>query len=711
MQRLRLTFVLAASLCLAAVPAARAQQAAPAEYPGIETGKMWTFDVPPLDYWAKRYDFHPTQAWLDHVRLSAGSLGGCSASFVSSEGLILTNHHCSRGCIDGSTRPGEDLLTNGFYARARAEERACPGMFFDDLLGITDVTDSVSSAVPAGTPADRAAGLRSAAIVGLERRCADAADIRCQVVVMYRGGQYKLYRFRRYNDLRLVFAPEGQAAFFGGDADNFVYPRHDLDLSILRAYVNGQPAHIEHYFRWSQNGSQNGDLVFTIGVPGTTNRINTIAYLKYLRDALLPATLARYRRVLAVYAAVGGTSPQRAAALRNTVFGIANDQKRTIVYLQSLQDPQMMAHKSEWERDFRARVNANPEWRRLYGDAWDNVAVVRAELTQLDARNRYYSIGAYPRPMAGAYGSRLLNYAGLVVQAAALSAAPDSARPALFRDANRAQLERALYAGAPVDTVLEIPLLAAYLTGMKEELPATDPVLRAALAGRTPDEAARAMVQGAQILTVDQRRAVMQGGEPAVKGSADPFIALARVVEPLRAALDRRWTSLLNREVPNDERIARALLAVFGTSVAPDANSSLRISDGVVASYPYNGTDAQPYTTFFGLYDRSIGFGGRPPFDLPPRWQQRRDSLNLATPLDAVSTNDIIGGNSGSPVISKDGELIGLIFDGNMESLPWRFVFTEATGRAVWVDSRAIIEALRHVYDATALADEMTGKR
>jgi len=706
-----LAFVLVASLCLAAVSPVRGQQAAPAEYPGLETGKMWTFDVPPLDYWARRFNFRPAQQWLDHVRLAAGSLGGCSASFVSPDGLILTNHHCSRVCIDGSTRPGEDLLTNGFYARTRGEERACPGMFFDDLLGISDVTDSVAAGVPAGTAADVAARLRSQTIAGLERRCADAADIRCQVVVMYRGGQYKLYRFRRYSDLRLVFAPEGQIAFFGGDPDNFVYPRHDLDLSIVRAYVNGQPAHIEHFFRWSQNGSQEGDLVFTIGVPGTTNRLSTIAYLQYLRDAQLPATLTRYRRVLAVYAAVGATSPARAAALRNAVFNMANDQKRSIVYLQSLQDPQLMEHKRAWERDFRARVNANPEWRRLYGDAWDNVASVRAELTQLDAQYRYYSIGrAGGRPMSGAYGAQLLNYAGLIVQATAAGAMPDSARPALFRDANRPQLERLLYGGAPVDTVLEIPLLAAYLTGMNEELPAADPVLRAALAGRTPEEAARAMVQGTQILTADQRRGLVQEGEAVIRSSADPFIALARVVEPLQRALDRRWTELLNREVPNDERIARALLAVFGASVAPDANSSLRISDGVVQSYPYNGTTAQPYTTFFGLYDRSIGFGGRSPFDLPPRWQQRRDSLNLATQLDAASTNDIIGGNSGSPVINKDGELVGLIFDGNMESLPWRFVFTEAQGRSVWVDSRAIIEALRHVYDAGALADEMTGK-
>jgi len=703
MQRARLAIAITIGMCLAVVASVRAQEPTPPEYPGLETGKMWTFDAPPLDYWARRYSFRPSQEWLDHVRLSAGSVGGCTASFVSPDGLILTNHHCSRGCIDGSTRPGEDLLTNGFYAPTRAEERACPGMFMDDLLGITDVTDSVAAAVPVGTAPDRAAALRGQAISGLEQRCiAGATDIRCRVVAMYRGGQYKLFRIRRYTDIRLVFAPEGQIAFFGGDPDNFVYPRHDVDMSIVRAYVNGQPAHIEHYFRWSPNGSHEGDLVFVVGTPGGTNRLNTISYLEFLRDVQFPATLARYRRMLEVYRQVGATSPERAAALRNAVFGIANDQKRTIVYLQTLQDPQVMAHKREWERSFRARVDANPEWRRLYGDAWERVAEVRRELGQLDVRNRYYGFNAY--------GTRLLAYAGTIVRYAAEAAKPDSARLPLFRDVNRAQLERTLYNPAPVDSVLESRMLAAYLTAMSEELPAGDPVRRAALGGRSPEEAAGALVHGAQTATADERRALVQGGAAAVAASTDPFIVLARVIDPLQRDIERQVTSLLNREVPNDERIARAVLAVFGSSVAPDANGSLRISDGEILSYPYNGSQAQPFTTFFGLYDRSIGFGGRSPFDLPQRWQQRRDSLNLATPLNGISTNDIIGGNSGSPVINKDGEIVGLIFDGNMESLPWRFIFTEARGRSVWLDSRAIIEVLRRVYGAGPLADELTGR-
>ena len=697
--RIRAFVTLLASFALAAPLAAQAP--ATGEYPGLETGKMWTFDAPPLQYWATRYNFRPTSDWIDHVRMSALRLPGCTASFVSSDGLVMSNHHCARACVVSASRPGEDLLTDGFLAARREDERPCgPGTWVDQLLAISDVTDSVTAAVGTAT-GSQAADLRGAAQRRLEAGCkGSATDIVCQLVPMYRGGQYKLYRFRRYSDLRLVMVPEDSIAFFGGDPDNFVYPRHDLDMSFMRVYVNNQPLHPEHYYRWSR-GSQDGDLVFVVGNPGTTNRLNAMGYLEYLRDTGLPATLAQYRRMLAAYEAVGRATPDHGAAYRNNVFGIANDQKRTVVYREALLDSSIMNQKRAWEAQLRARVNADAALRRRIGDPWSEVAAVRRQMAPLDARRRFYAFNAY--------GTRLLNLAALLVRLPIESAKPDSARLAAYRDANRALLERTLYDPTPIDTVFEQRLLAAYFTAMTEELPAADPVRRAALGDRTPDEAARQMVMSSTILTPDQRRAFLQAGVGAPP--SDPFVRLAMVIDPLQRDIDRQWTDLVNREVPADERIARAVLAVYGSSVAPDANFTLRISDGVVASYPYNGSMAQPYTTFYGLYDRSLGFGGRAPFGLPARWAARRDSLNLATPYNAVSTNDLIGGNSGSPVLNRDGEIVGLIFDGNMESLPWRFLFTEARGRSVWVDSRGIVEALRGIYGARALADELAGGR
>ena len=701
---------IASLLAMAAVLPGSAQApaaagAAPAttspEYPGLETGKMWTFDVPPLEYWARRFNFRPTQDWLDHARLAALRQPGCTASFVSGDGLIMTNHHCARSCIESSTRQGEDLLGNGFYARARSDERPCRDFWVDQLLSITDVTDSVNAEVPANTAANRAAELRTQAMRALERGCsAGAPDLNCQVVTMYRGGQYKLYRFRRFTDVRLVFAPEDRIAFFGGDPDNFTYPRHDLDLSFYRAYVNGEPAHTD-FFAWSRTGSQEGDLVFVIGNPGSTGRLNTMSQLEYLRDVEYPAQLAGLARQIAVYHAVSADS-QRASALRNTLFSLENSQKAVTGYQSGLQDPALMARKQAWEQSFRNRVNADAGLRRQYGDAWTVIQTTRRQMATLDARRRYYAFGAF--------GSRLLNMAGALVRLPAENAKPDSARLALYRAANRPQLERTLTAGAPLDTVLESRLLAAYLTSMGAELPAADPVLRAALQGRSAEDAARAMVRASVIQTNEQRRALLQGGA-ALNASNDPFIQLARVIDPLNRDIQRQWGDLVSQEAQSDERVARALLAVFGNTVAPDATFSLRISDGEVKRYPYNGTVAQPYTTLFGLYDRSAAFNNRFPWQLPPRWSARRDSLNLATPLNAVSTNDIIGGNSGSPVISREGEIVGLIFDGNMEGLPARFLFTEGRGRSVFVDSRGILETLRRIYDAGALADELAGSR
>jgi hypothetical protein len=694
------------ALGLLALPAGRleAQQVpASGEYPGLETGKMWTFDAPPVEYWAKRYGFSPDQTWLSHVRLSAVRFGGiCSASFVSPDGLVMTNHHCGRACIEAVTRPGEDLLGNGFYAAKREDERPCPGLVLDQLREISDVTGRVSSAAPASAGPKAAAKQRAKAIGALEQECGQTEpDAFCQVVTMYHGGQYKLYRFHRFKDIRLVFAVESQIAFFGGDPDNFTYPRWDLDMSFVRAYVDGKPASTPDHFGWNRAGTEEGDLVFVVGNPGSTGRLNTMAQLAYLRDVQYPATLDALRRQIAAYHALADRDSVRAKGLRNTIFGLENAFKAIQGYQSGLLDSTLMARKQAWEREFRSRVDGRPDLKRQYGGAWATIAEVNHRRAQIDLRRRYHS--------ANSYGSRLLGFALLMLRTPVELAKPDSARLVPFQEENRAARERVLFGDQPLDPEQETALLAAWLTAMKRELPASDPALRQALGGRTPDAAAAAMVEGSVIKSGAERKALVDAGPAAMAASADPFLRLARVIDPLERAMAKENGELGDREARGNEQVARALLAVYGGSVAPDATFSLRVSDGEVRRYPMNGTVAAPYTTFNGLYERAAVFGHQPPFDLPPRWTERRDSLMPDTPFDAVSTNDIIGGNSGSPVIDRNAEIVGLIFDGNMEMLPNRFLFTERVARAVWVDGRAIIHALRRVYDAGALADELEG--
>ena len=674
---------------------------AQSEYPGLETGKMWTFDQPPLDYWSKRYGFQATPQWLDHVRLSSLRIPGCTASFVSPDGLVMTNHHCARSCVESATKTGEDLLGDGFYAAKREDERVCQGMTADQLQQITDVTAEVTRAVPAGSSPTVAATKRAEAIAQIEAQCGKTSpDANCQVVTMYRGGKYMLYRFRRFTDLRLVFAVESQTAFFGGDPDNFTYPRFDLDMAMVRAYVDGRPAQTE-YFKWAKTGAKEKDLVFVTGNPGSTGRLNTMAQLEYLRDLTYPASLDAFKRQIAVYHQLSGMDTTRALALRNTIFGLENSQKAVTGYQSGLLDPALMKQKRTWETNFHNAVNSNATYKKAYGDPWKGIEQARSSMRLLDAKRRYYSYNAY--------GTRLLQLAGLIVRTPAELAKPDSARLPAYQDSRKAGRERALASTTPIDTLQERMLLTQWFEAMQASLPATDPVLKAALKGRTPAEAATAMVRGSKISTAAERDALIKGGAPAVAASQDPFILLAVTIDPLDRAVTKEWTALADREAEQDEVVARALLAVFGNSVAPDATFSLRISDGQILRYPYNGTIAQPFTTFYGLYDRADGFSGVPPFDLTAKWQAARTTLDLSTPFNVAGTPDIIGGNSGSPVINANAEVVGLIFDGNIEMLPNRFLYTERVARSVWVDSRGIIEGLRKVYNAGALADEMTG--
>ena len=662
---------------------------------------MWTFDAPPLAYWKAQYGFDATPAWLENVRLSAVRIPGCSASIVSNRGLVMTNHHCARSCITAVSPTDSNFQAIGFVARDEAGERPCPGMTADQLQSITDVTSRVQAAMQASTNAARVAQ-RDSAITAIEQACVQETQPHglCQVVGFYQGGRYSLYRFRRFTDLRLVMAPEEEISFFGGDPDNFTFPRFDLDLTLLRIYENGAPMRPANYLRWSEAGATEGELVFVVGNPGSTGRLLTLAQMDYLRDVTYPAQLETLAEQIGVFKELAKAGEAARRRWENSIFSAENSRKAITGYRSGLIDSSIMARKRAFERDFRARIAAQPALRTKYAAAWDNTARAQAELASFAKEARFHGFG----------GSQLLGAAGALVRLPSQAQLPDSLRLAAFRGEGLERTRAALLRPQPIDTVSERLLLAAQFRMAVRHLPATDPFLRAALAGRTPEAAAAALIGGTTLGSPEARKALVDGGAAAVAASRDPLIVLARSIEPLATRTAMRAAQLTNTISANAALIGEAIFAAYGTSLPPDATFTLRISDGVIKGFPMNGTIAPYKTSFYGLFARSAEFDDQPPFHLPERWKAARDRLELSTPFNFVSTNDIIGGNSGSPVINRDGQVVGLIFDGNIESLPNRFIFTDEVARSVSVHSRGIVEALRKVYGAERIAVELTGR-
>ncbi len=663
-----------------------------------EFGTMWTFDAPPLDYWKARYGFSPDQAWLDHVRLASVRLPICSSSFVSSEGLVMTNHHCGRACITAVSPPDTSYQRTGFVARTVSEEKKCPGLYVDQLVAIGDVTQKIRARVTAPTAGQQVAQ-RDAAIQAIQDECQQQSGNVCQVVTFYQGGQYSLYQYKRYSDVRLVMAPEEEISFYGGDPDNFTYPRYDLDLTLLRVYENDAPMKTKDFLKWSGAGAKEGDLVFVIGNPGSTGRLLTVAQMEYLRDVTYPAQLAQLKRTIGIYQEAMSRSEDARRQWENQLFYAQNSFKAITGYQAGLLDTAIMARKRTFERDFRARVNRDPRLRARYGDAWTKIAEALRQERAVAAKSRYYGFG----------GSQLLALAGIIVRVPEQGALPDSARLPAYRGEGLENARRVAGGDVPIDKELEKLTLTAQLTAAKRELPASDPYLAALLQGRSPEVAAEALVEQTTLADPAARKALLDGGAAAVRASTDPMVVAARRIAPLSRAVAMRVDRLESTASANAERIGQALFAAYGTSLPPDATFTLRISDGVVKGYPMNGTRAPYKTSFYGLYGRAADFDDQPPFRIPQRWEAARDRLDLSTPFDFVMTNDIIGGNSGSPVINRDGEVVGLIFDGNIESLPNRFIYTDEVARSVAVHSRAITEALRKVYDAGRIADELEG--
>jgi hypothetical protein len=664
---------------------------------------MWTFDNPPLKQWKEKYNFEPTQEWLDLVRLASVRLNdGGSGSFVSPNGLLMTNQHVAGGQLQKVSTLEHDYIHEGFYARSAAEELKCPDLEINVLVSYENVTTRVNGAVKAGASDKEANQQRKAEMSAVEKESTEKTGLRSEVITLYSGGEFWLYCFKKYTDLRLVFASEEQIAFFGGDPDNFTYPRYDLDVAFFRVYENGQPLKTDHYFKWSANGPADGEFVVASGNPGSTARLLTLAQIQYQRDVGNPLQMQVWtarRDALVEYSKRG---PEQARQAGEIIRGLNNSIKRLIGQQEGLNNSRLMEKKETEERALRQAVERNSDLRQKYGNAWDQIAIAYRDLPDTAKRIAFSTI-AY---------SRLGNFASTLVRYAAEIEKPNSQRYEEFRDSKLESLKFALFSPAPIYPAMEEVQLTNWLGVAGRALGPTDPFVRAALQGRSAAEAAREAVAGTKLADIAVRKALLSGGADAIAKSDDPLIQLARRVEPIIREL-RAWNEekIQSVETSAGQKIAAARFVAYGRTVPPDANFTLRLSYGRVLGYE-QGTTFVPFkTTFYGLYDRARSFDEKPPFDLPRRWKEAGTKLDLATPLDFAYSADTIGGNSGSPVINRKAEIVGLNFDSNVQKLSNRYWYIEEAegSRAVAVHSTAIIEALRKLYDAVPLAREITG--
>ena len=664
---------------------------------------MWTFDNPPLAVLRERYGFTPPAGWLDHLRLASVRFNdGGSGSFISQSGLVLTNHHVALGQLQKISTSQKNYVRDGFYAGTREMELKSTDSELNVLISFENVTSRIETAVAkAGSDPNKALEARKQIIAAIEKESLDQTGLRSDTVALYQGSEYWLYRYKKYTDVRLVFAPEQQIAFFGGDPDNFTFPRHDLDFAIFRVYENNAPITVEHYLKWNAAGAADGELVFVSGHPGATDRLDTMAQLETERDVISPISIQVIKRRVAALRVYAGRGTEQARQATSTIFGLENALKALSGEYSGLLDPKLMEKKQTEERDFRDKIQRNPEWAKKYASAWDIIA--RAERERRPA----YTLWRFQQLR----GSTLAGLGVALVRYIEERQKPDPQRLDGYHDSQLQALERNLFSPAPIYPGMEESLLADALQESLERIGASDPFIVAVLKGRQPAEVARDATSKTALSDAPARKALADAGPAGLASSTDPMVVLARTAEPFlrknEKTLDDRVRSV---EDPAQERIGQARFAVYGHGAYPDATFTLRLSFGAVKGYPMNGTKAPSKTTMFGLYDRSASFDNKPPFDLPARFVERRASVDLSTPLDFVTTNDIIGGNSGSPVVNRAGELVGLIFDGNIESLVGRFVYNDEVNRAIAVHSAAIVEALRHLYDASALADEILGK-
>jgi hypothetical protein len=671
---------------------------------------MWLFNAPPLKQLREKYQFEPTPQWLEHLqKASVRFNSGGSGSFVSANGLVITNHHVGADTLQKMGDAQHNYLRDGFYAKTQADEIKSTDLELNVLMSIEDVTARVNGAVNTGMTGEQAANARKAVIAAIEKESKEKTGLRSDVVTLYQGGAYHLYRYKRYDDVRLVFAPEQQIAFYGGDPDNFEYPRYDLDICIFRVFENGQPARIDNFLKFNSRGPNDGELTFVSGSPGKTDRQLTLDELADTRDRYLPYVLRMFNRREVLELAYSARSFENARKARDDLFSDQNNRKRYNGYLAGLLDPQIWSQLKAREQKLRDAIARDPKFKSAIS-AYDQVKRAQAEI----AKNApLYNYLEQERPVTIGYrgpralSGNLFKYARLLTRAIDERAKSNGERLPQFRDSARQSLELELFSTEPIYDDYEILRLTDSLIDFASQFGADNPLVQKVLAGKSPHTRAVDLISGTKLKDVAVRRDLYGKDAAALQAAHDPMLDLARLVDA--PARDARKIYDAQEEIKKQAyaEIARARFHIEGTSSYPDATFTLRLSYGTACGYEQDGKQIPPFTDFAGLYQRSAEHNNRPPFDLPRRWIDKKANLNLSTHFDFVSDADIIGGNSGSPVVNKDNEFVGIIFDGNIQSLVLDCIFTDTQARAVSVDSAAIIEALRKVYDAQPLVDEL----
>ena len=655
---------------------------------------MWLFSHLPQETLKDKYDFEPTAEWSRHVMLASVRFNsGGSASFVSSSGLVLTNHHVGADTLHKISTAEHNYHRDGFYAKTAADEIRAPDLELNQLVSIEDVTERVSAAVASEMPAGEALAARRAVMAEIEKDSLDKTGLRSDVVTLFGGAQYHLYRYKKYTDVRLVWAPESDIAFFGGDADNFEYPRFCLDVCLFRVYEDDKPAKIEHFLKMSEQGAADGQVVFVPGNPGRTQRIFTTAALRYQRDRYVPYVLDYLRRREVLYQQYGLEGEEQERQVRDDLFGVQNSRKAYTGMRQGLQNPSFIARRAVEETNLRAIVDSDPDLKQ-YAGAWQTIEQTQAR--------RAKSLGR-----TASFSGRHYSIAQTLVFMAAEDQKPSAQRLREYRDSARASLEQQLFSPAPVHTQLEQLKLADSLALFVERRGGDSPLAQEVLGGKSPEARAAELVDGTNLEDVEARKKIAQGGQAAIEASTDPMICLARLMEPEARELRKIQDELGELERQAYSQITTATYAAKGTDTYPDATFTLRLAFGPVKGYVERGQPISPWTTIGGAFEHEKQHGGKSPWKLPPRWHARREQLDLTTPFNFVCTADIIGGNSGSPVINRDAQLVGVIFDGNIQSLASRYFYSDDVARAVSVHSSALLEALRKIYDAQRLADEL----